>query len=54
MNLKFVEGVTRLPVTFGLKYLKSIDEHWVGEAVSLKMAQSWPWDSQIAVKKKTT
>ena len=29
------------------------DEHRVGEAVASKVAQSWPWDSQIADKKTT-
>ena len=27
------------------------DEHWVSEAVPSRIAQSWPWDSQIAGKK---
>ena len=27
------------------------DLHQVSEAVSSRMTQSWPWDSQIAVKK---
>ena len=32
--------------------IRRSDYHWVNEAVPSRMAQSWPWDSQIAVKKK--
>ena len=28
---------------------KYFDKHWVSEAVSLGMAQSWLWDNQITV-----
>ena len=33
-----------------LKILKRSDQHWVSEAVSLRMAQSWLWDSQVVKK----
>ena len=40
-------------MTFRLKELKS-DYHRVSEAVPLRMAQSWPWGSQMAARKKNT
>ena len=42
----------RFPVIFGSKLYKRRDEHPVSEAVPSRMSQSWPWNSQIAVKKK--
>ena len=36
---------------FGSESLKRNDHHQVSEAVPLRMAKSWPWDSQIAVNK---
>ena len=43
--------VTRLPVMFGSKLPKSSDWHRVSEAVPPMMSRSWPWRSQIKVKK---
>ena len=40
----------RFPVIFGSKLYKRRDEHPVSEAVPSRMSQSWPWNSQIAVK----
>ena len=46
--------IMRLPVTFGLNLYKCSDQHQVSEAVPLRMAQSWLWDTQIAFKKKSS
>ena len=44
---------TRLQVTFGLKSVsKCSDLHWDSEAAPSTLTQSWPWGSQVAVKKK--
>ena len=32
---------------FSLNCRKHFDKHWVSEAVSLGMAQSWLWDNRI-------
>ena len=34
-----------LPVTLGSNNIKCSDYYWVSEAVSLTVAQSWPWNS---------
>ena len=39
-------------MTFGANMKSACDYHWVSEATFSIMAQSWPWGSQIAVKKK--
>ena len=33
---------------------KHSEKYWMSEALSLTMAQSWPWGTQIAVEKKTS
>ena len=38
-------------MTVGPRLLQRSDYHWVSEAVHPIMAQNWPWESQVAVKK---
>ena len=40
------------PGDLPVEYVKRSDQHRVSEAVPSIMARSWPWGSQIAVKKK--
>ena len=39
------------PCDLWVAIVQTHDENWVSESVLSKMAQSWPWDSQIAVKR---
>ena len=43
--------VTRLSVTFRSKTDKCNNWHWMKEAVPSRMAEGWPWGSQLADKK---